>query len=38
MRFAMRVVGAVERIIANAAVVEATPPGEPITGLEALVR
>ena len=33
-----RVVGAVERIIANAAVVEATPPGEPITGLEALVR
>lgn len=33
-----RVVGAVERIIANAAVVEATSPGEPITGLEALVR
>ena len=32
-----RVVGAVERIIANAAVVDATPPGEPITGLEALV-
>ena len=32
-----RVVGAVERIIANAAAVDATPPGEPITGLEALV-
>ena len=30
-----RVVGAVERIIANAAAVDATPPGEPITGLEA---
>ena len=32
-----RVVGAVERIIANAAAVEATPLGEPITGLEAQV-
>ena len=32
-----RVVGAVERIIANAAAVDATPPGEPITGLEAQI-
>ena len=32
-----RVVGAVERIIANAAAVDATPPGEPVSGLEALV-
>lgn len=32
-----RVVGAVGRIIANAAAVDATPPGEPITGLEAQI-
>ena len=32
-----RVVGAVERILANAAAVDATPSGEPIAGLEALV-
>ena len=32
-----RVVGAVERIIANAAAVDATPTGEPITGLEAQI-
>ena len=32
-----RVVGAVERIIANAAAVDATPPGEPVTGLEAQI-
>ena len=32
-----RVVGAVERILANAAAVEATPSDEPLTGLEAQV-
>ena len=32
-----RAVGAVDRIIANAAIVEATPTGEVPTGLEALV-
>ena len=32
-----RVVGAVERIIANAAAVDATPLGEPVTGLEAQI-
>ena len=31
------VVGVVERIIANAAAVDATPLGEPVTGLEAQI-
>lgn len=33
-----RVVGALERILSNAAIVEATSPGEPLEGLEALVQ
>lgn len=33
-----RVVGATERIIRNAAIVAATPEGEPVTGLEAQVE
>ncbi|MCL3778108.1 MULTISPECIES: NAD(P)-dependent oxidoreductase [unclassified Actinomyces] len=33
-----RPVGAAQRVLRNAALVEATPVGEPVTGLEALVR